>query len=151
MSPRGLLAGQDNLAAFKAFVASVADWKPYVDKRNPSHLNKSQVGRECGLNRNVFATNEDIKAELSALEDSLRAIDVLTPKQVIKAGEAPPERFKGPSVAERRRAESNETQVVALQAEVDALKSELSKAKKALDEASIKTDSWLESGRLPWA
>lgn len=151
MSTRGQRAGQDNLATFKAFVESVDDWKPYVDKRNPSHLNKSHLSKESGLNRNVFATNGEIRAELKALEESLLLTDVLVPKQETGATATPPERSKGPSMAERRRAESNEAQVVALQAEVDSLKHELSKAKKALEESNIKTDSWLESGRLPWS
>ena len=54
----GVLDGKANAQCFLAWQKSVKDFKPFIYQ---GMLNVSRVARECGLNRDVFYTNPEIR------------------------------------------------------------------------------------------
>lgn len=54
----GILDGQRNVEVFLGWVAETADFKHFIYQ---GLLSISRVASECGLNRDVFYTNPDIR------------------------------------------------------------------------------------------
>lgn len=54
----GVLDGQRNVEVFLGWVATTTDFKPFIYQ---GLLSLSRVASECGLNRDVFYTNPDIR------------------------------------------------------------------------------------------
>jgi hypothetical protein len=135
----GILDGKANAQKFDAWQQEVVDLTPYIHK---GALSISRVAAKCGLNRDVFYTNPEIRDRLLpgliARLKSVQLPDVSAagPPAVIAQSPASPSSTGG---VVTRLEEQNE----ALKAEIVALRKELKRQEAVKCLLS-------ETGRLPW-
>lgn len=135
----GVQDGQRNVETFLAWSTNVQDFKPYVHQ---GVLSVARVARECGLNRDVFYTNPDIRdihwpALTRRLEDAgvLRA-RVANPADVV--------------MQPRRREPRDEARVKQIQEEAEAVKAENRELRRQLERLKGIDEILHTTGRLPW-
>lgn len=133
---------QDGIANARRFIewrSEVIDFKPYVYQGT---LSVSRVARECGLNRDVFYTNPDIRDKLwPALLHQLEQQGVLRPRV------ANPAEF---IQREPRRPAASNARIKQIQEENEALKAENRELRKRLEKYEGMDEILRTTGRLPW-
>ncbi|MBP6132702.1 DUF6262 family protein [Thauera sp.] len=135
----GVQDGERNTQTFLTWLRSVEDFKPYIHQ---GLLSMSKVARECGLNRDVFYTNPEIRdVHWPALNERLEREGVLRP------------RVANPVEAVRKtpqRRTANEARIKQIQEENEALKTENRELRKELDKFRGINEILHTTGRLPW-
>ncbi len=135
----GVMDGIANAKQFVDWQSEVTDFKPYVYQGT---LSVSRVARECGLNRDVFYTNPDIRDNLwPALIRQLEKNGVLFPRVA-----NPVELVR----REPRRSAASEARVKQIQEENEALKAENKEFRKRLEKFEGMDEILRTTGRLPW-
>lgn len=135
----GVMDGHANVQKFRAWMATVEDFKPYVYQ---GALNVSKMAREAGLNRDVFFTNSVIRDELVPnLETDLER------EGVLKARAAQPAQVV---IRDRSRSPANDARVKQIQEENEALKAENRELRAQLERFKGMAEVLRTSGRLPW-
>ncbi len=77
ISQSGQQLAKANILKFEAWIAerhAAGDWKDYV---RGGKLNRSEIAMECGFALSVLRQNPAVKTALVALENHLRAQDIL--------------------------------------------------------------------------
>lgn len=135
----GVQDGERNTQAFLTWLRSVKDFKPYIHQ---GLLSISRVARECGLNRDVFYTNPEIRdVHWPALNERLAHEGVLRPR-VANAVEAV---RKAP-----QRSPTNEARIKQIQEENEAVKAENRELRVQLEKLKGIDEVLQTTGRLPW-
>ena len=135
----GVMDGIANAKQFSDWQSEVTDYKPYVHQ---GALSVSKVARECGLKRDVFYTNPDIREKLwPALIHQLEQKGVLMPRV------ANPVELV---LREPRRSAASEARVKQIQEENEALKAENKELRKSLEKFEAMDEILRTTGRLPW-
>lgn len=135
----GVQDGHLNAARFDAWQRSVEDFKPFVLQ---GALSVSRVARECGLNRDVFYTNREIRESLwPALIQRLETEGVLRAR-VASPAEAIPRPVRTSTAAIARTKQ--------IQEENELLKAENRELRKQLDRLGGIEEVLNSTGRLPW-
>ena len=135
----GVMDGIANANRFLDWQTEVTDFKPYVYQGT---LSVSRVARECGLNRDVFYTNPEIRdnlwpALIRQLENNgVLMLRVANPAELIR---------RNP-----RRSAGSEAQVKQIQEENEALKAENKEFRNRLEKFEGMDEILRTSGRLPW-
>lgn len=135
----GILDGKANADRFEVWQREVQDFKPFIHQGT---LSISRIASECGLNRNVFYTNPEIKDRLlPQLSAALEASGLLKqrtamPSTVVVQGSSG---GAASSAMVKKMMEQNE----GYKAEIARLHNELEK------HDAVKT-MLAETGRLPW-
>jgi hypothetical protein len=131
--------GERNTQAFLTWLRSVEDFKPYIHQ---GLLSISRVARECGLNRDVFYTNPEIRdVHWPALNERLGHEGVLRP------------RVANPVDAVRKtpqRSPTNEARIKQIQEENEAVKAENRELRRQLERLKGIDEVLHTTGRLPW-
>ena len=128
-----------NAQAFLTWQAEVEDFKPFVHQ---GMLNVSRIARECGLKREVFYTNTDIREKhWPALLQKLEAEGVLRPR-VANPVEVVVRQAKSSALSDAR--------VKQIQEENEALKAENRELRKQLVRFDGIEEVLHTTGRLPW-
>lgn len=135
----GIQDGQRNVETFLSWAAHVQDFKPYVYQ---GVLSVARVARECGLNRDVFYTNPDIRdIHWPALNQRLEDTGVL------KARVANPAAV----VLQPRRSDPrDDARVKQIQEEAEAVKAENRELRRQLERFKGIDEILHTTGRLPW-
>lgn len=135
----GTQDGKRNAEIFFNWLADVEDFKPYISQ---GVLSISRVARECGLNRDVFYTNSEIRdihwpALNKRLEDEgvLKA-RVANPTEVVHT--RPPQ------------SRASNARIKQIQEENEVLKAENRELRKQLEKFKAISDILHTTGRLPW-
>ncbi|TXH77658.1 DUF6262 family protein [Thauera aminoaromatica] len=135
----GVQDGERNTQRFLTWLASVEDFKPYILQ---GVLSISRVARECGLNRDVFYTNPEIRdVHWPQLNKRLEHEGVLR------------SRVANPVEAPRRttqRSAANEARIKQIQEENEAVKAENRELRKQLEKFKAIDEILHTTGRLPW-
>lgn len=135
----GVQDGERNTQAFLTWLRSVEDFKPYIHQ---GVLSISRVARECGLNRDVFYTNPEIRdVHWPALNKRLEHEGVLRP------------RIATPVEAVRKtplRSGVNEARIKQIQDENEAVKAENRELRRQLERLKGIDEVLHTTGRLPW-
>lgn len=135
----GVTDGIANAKQFFDWQSEVTDFKPYVYQGT---LSVSRVARECGLYRDVFYTNPEIRDNLwPALIRQLEHEGVLMP------------RVANPVEIIRRdpqRSAASDARVKQIQEENEALKAENIEFRKRLEKFQAMDEILRTTGRLPW-
>jgi len=135
----GLMDGQANARKFLAWQAEVEDFRPFVHQGS---LSTTRVSRECGLNRDVFYTNPEIRDKLwPALLHRLEVEGTLRQRAV-----NPVEMI----ARQPRGSAASDARVKQIQEANEALKAENRELRKQLDRFKGIEDALNTSGRLPW-
>jgi len=135
----GIKDGQLNEQTFIDWVTHVDDFKPYIYQ---GVLSISRIARECGLNRDVFYTNPEIRdRHLPALNKRLEEEGVLK-LRVAKPAEIVPRQHQ-------QRATSD-AHIKQIQEENEAVKAENRELRKQLDKLKGIDEILHTTGRLPW-
>jgi len=135
----GIKDGQLNEQAFLDWLTNVEDFKPYIHQ---GVLSISRVARECGLNRDVFYTNPDIRdIHWPALNKRLEDEGVLKPR-VANPVEAIPH--------QRHRSAASDARIKQIQEENEAVKAENRLLRSQLDKLKGLDEILHTTGRLPW-
>lgn len=135
----GVQDGQRNVETFLAWSANVHDFKPYVYQ---GVLNVARVARECGLNRDVFYTNPDIRdihwpALNQRLEDAgLLKARIANPATVV--------------LQARRRDPRDDARIKQIQEEAESVKAENRELRRQLERLKGIDEILHTTGRLPW-
>jgi len=135
----GIKDGQQNTQAFLKWMADVEDFKPYIHQ---GVLSISRVARECGLNRDVFYTNPEIRdshwpALNKRLEDEgVLKLRVATPAQAVPR--------------QHQRSATSDARIKQIQEENEAVKAENRELRKQLDKLKGIDEILHTTGRLPW-
>ena len=135
----GIKDGKANVESFLGWIADVADFKPFVRE---GVLSVSRVARECGLNRDVFYSNPDIRtvhwpALVKRLEDEgVLKIRVAAPSEAV--------------VGRRERSSFNDSRIKQIQEENEAVKAENRELRKQLEKFKGMEEVLHTTGRLPW-
>lgn len=146
----GIQDGQRNVEVFLSWAACVEDFKPFIHQ---GLLSVARVARECGLNRDVFYSNPDIRdVHWPALVTRLEAEGVLLGRVASPA----------PVVARPPKADLVGAQrIKQIQDENEAVKTENRTLRAKLNEAlaqlerqgeqtAVVKDVLNTTGRLPW-
>lgn len=125
------------------WMADVEDFKPYIHQ---AVLSISRVARECGLNRDVFYTNPDIRdIHWPALTKRLEEDGILKAR-VAKPAEMVPR--------QRRIDPTRDARIKQIQEEHEAVKAENMELRRQLDRLKERTrvidEVMSTTGRLPW-
>jgi hypothetical protein len=135
----GVQEGERNTRTFLTWLASVEDFKPYILQ---GMLSVSRVARECGLNRDVFYTNPEIRdVHWPELNKRLEQGGVLRPRVAI------------PVEAIRRttqRSAASDARIKQIQEENEAVKAENRELRKQLEKFKGIDEILHTTGRLPW-
>lgn len=135
----GIMDGQRNVQAFLDWAAHCDDFKPYIVQ---GLLNVSRVANECGLNRNVFYTNPEIRdIHWPALTKRLEDEGVLTARVAKPLEDAP---------RQRARSIENDARIKQIQEENEAVKAENRELRKQLERLKGIDEILHTTGRLPW-
>ena len=142
MSDKGTNRFQDgkaNALRFLAWQSEVEDFRAFVHQ---GMLSVSRVARDCGLNRDVFYTNTDIKDKLwPELLHRLEAEGVLR-QRVANPVEMVARQPRGSAIADARIKQIQETN--------EALKAENRELRTQLERFKGMEDALNTTGRLPW-
>jgi hypothetical protein len=148
----GQQVAEDNVKKFLTWRASKTD----ADFRSMAIrgvLSRVEIAKECGFGRSALTQNPTIKAELKALEASLRERGVL-PRLVTELSDAEGTRTaiepsqlrdRPPSSMSARDAE----RLKRLEQDNASLRAELVEVKRALSRYAVLEEALAESGRLP--
>jgi hypothetical protein len=135
----GILDGKANADRFEAWQREVQDFKPFIHQGT---LSISRIASECGLNRNVFYTNPEIKDRLlPQLSAALEASGLLKqrtamPSTVVVQGSSG---GAASSAMVKKMMEQNE-----------GYKAEIARLHKELEKHDAVKTMLAETGRLPW-
>lgn len=131
--------GQKNVEAFLDWSSRVEDFKPFIHQ---GLLSVSRVAKECGLNRDVFYSNPEIRDVLwpnllHRLEkDGVLKQRVANPVEVV--------------MREPKRSGIGDARIKQIQEENEALKAEVSELRKRLERFQGMDEILYTTGRLPW-
>lgn len=135
----GILDGKANADKFEAWQSEVVDFKPFIHQGT---LSISRIAAECGLNRNVFYTNPEIRdrllPELSA---------VLESRGFLKARTAMPATVL---IQDSSGAAGSGAMVKRLMEQNEAYKVEITELRRQLQKNEAIKTMLSETGRLPW-
>lgn len=135
----GVQDGQRNVEAFLAWSTNVQDFKPYIHQ---GVLSVARVARECGLNRDVFYTNPDIRdTHWPALNQQLEDAGML------RARVANPATMV---LQSRRRDPREDARIKQIQEEAEAVKAENRELRRQLERLNGIDEILHTTGRLPW-
>lgn len=135
----GILDGQQNVQTFLKWIAEVQDFKPYVYQ---GLLSVSKVAKDCGLNRDVFYSNPEIReVHWPALNRRLEE------EGVLKSRVANPVES---IVRGSQRTSLNDPRIKQIQEEHEAVKAENRELRKQLEKFKSIEDVLRTTGRLPW-
>lgn len=135
----GVQDGERNTQTFLKWLADVEDFKPYIHQ---GVLSISRVARECGLNRDVFYTNREIRdVYWPELNKRLEYEGVLRPRV------ANPVEVIRPSP---QRNAVSEARIKQIQEENEAIKAENGELRKQLEKFKGIDEILHTTGRLPW-
>ncbi len=135
----GPMDGMANVQRFLAWQAEVEDFRPFVHQGS---LSMTRVSRECGLNRDVFYTNPEIRNKLwPDLLHRLEAEGVLR-QRVVNPVEMIARQPRGSAASDAR--------VKQIQESNEALKAENRELRKQLERFKGIEDTLNATGRLPW-
>lgn len=135
----GIKDGQLNEQLFIDWVTHVDDFKPYIHQ---GVLSISRIARECGLNRDVFYTNPEIRdRHWPALNKRLEDEGVLK-SRVAKPVESMPRQLQQRVTSDAR--------IKQIQEENEAVKAENRELRKQLDKLKGIDEILHTTGRLPW-
>lgn len=135
----GVQDGQRNVETFLAWSANVQDFKPYVHQ---GVLSVARVARECGLNRDVFYTNPEIRdVHWPALNQRLENAGVLKPRIANPATVVLQPRHRDPR---------EDARIKQIQDEAEAVKAENRELRRQLERFKGIDEILHTSGRLPW-
>lgn len=135
----GVQDGIANAQRFADWRNEVTDFKPYVHQGT---LSVARMARECGLNRDVFYTNPEIRDKLlPALIRKLEHERVLMPRVA-----NPVEVMR----REPRRSAASDARGKQVQEENEALKAENMELRKRLEKYEGIDEILRTTGRLPW-
>lgn len=135
----GIQDGQRNVATFLAWSADVQDFKPYIHQ---GVLSVARVARECGLNRDVFYTNPDIRdVHWPALNQRLEEAGILKPRVAYPAAEV---------LRPRRTDPRDDARIKQIQEEAEAVKAENRELRRQLERFKGIDEILHTTGRLPW-
>ena len=140
----GQQRGQENLKAFKTWIAQREknnDWLEYVQGVK---LKRKDMAQECLMSRSAFLQNPEIKKTLQELEEDLRARGILPLKMVRKTDEALSERDIHHNKHQRDLARLSR-----LEQENAALRAENAQLKAALTGYALLEEALAETGRVP--
>ena len=135
----GILDGQRNVEVFLSWVATTADFKPFIYQ---GLLSISKVACECGLRRDVFYTNPGIRdnhwpALIKQLEDA-GVLKARTAKPVDSLQRLP------------RRDVVNDARIKQIQEENEAVKAENRELRRQLEKLKFLDEMLHATGRIPW-
>ena len=135
----GIKDGQLNEQTFVDWLSNVDDFKPYIHQ---GVLSVSKVARECGLKRDVFYTNPEIRdSHWPALNKRLEDEGVLK-LRVAKPAEIVPR--------QHQRSQTSDARIKQIQEENEAVKAENRELRKQLDKLKGIDEILHTTGRLPW-
>lgn len=135
----GIRDGQANVEVFLGWASHIKDFKPYVHQ---GILSIARVAKECGLNRDVFYTNPDIRdIHWPALNMRLEAEGVLEPRVANPINEMPRQR-RGNAVSDAR--------IKQIQEEAEAVKAENRELRRQLEKLKGIDEILHSTGRVPW-
>ena len=135
----GIQDGQRNVEIFLAWASEVQDFKPYVHQ---GLLSVARVARECGLNRDVFYTNADIRdIHWPALNRRLEDVGVLMARVANPAAKI---------LRPRRSDPRDEARIKQVQEESEAVKAENRELRRQLARFKGIDEILHTTGRLPW-
>jgi len=135
----GVQDGITNACRFEEWQRECSDFKPYIFQ---GALSVKAMARECGLNRDVFYTNPEIRDRLlpdliQRLErDGVLAARVANPAPVV------------PRVS--RRSVMDNARIKQIQEENEALKAENRELRRRLEKLGGLEEILQSTGRLPW-
>ena len=135
----GSMEGQANVHRFLAWQAEVEDFRPYVHQGS---LSMSRVSRECGLNRDVFYTNPEIRDKL--WPDLLHRLES---EGILRQRAANPVDM---ITRQPRGSAASDARVKQIQETNEALTAENRKLRKQLERFKGMEDALNTTGRLPW-
>lgn len=135
----GLMDGEANAQSFLAWGAEVKDFKPFIHQ---GVLSVSRIARECGLNRNVFYTNPEIRDVLWP-----NLLHRLEKEGVLKQRVANPVEVV---MREPKRSGIGDARIKQIQEENEALKAEVNELRKQLERFQGMDAVLHTTGRLPW-
>lgn len=135
----GILDGQRNVEVFLTWVASTNDFKPFIYQ---GLLSVSRVANECGLNRDVFYTNPDIR-------------DIHWPACIRKLEDEGTLKFRVAKPVDRlplqlRRDVASDTRTKQIQEEHEAVKAENRELRRQLEKLKSIDEILHSTGRIPW-
>lgn len=135
----GIQDGQRNVATFLDWAARVEDFKPFIHQ---GLLSVARVAKECGLNRDVFYTNPDIRdTHWPALTRRLEDEGVLRPRVANPVRELP-RQHRGNAISDAR--------IKQIQEEAEAVKAENRELRKQLERLRGIDEILRTTGRVPW-
>lgn len=135
----GVRDGQGNVEAFLDWAGHIQDFKPFIHQ---GILSISRVAKECGLNRDVFYTNPEIRdIHWSALNRRLEDEGVLKPRVANPANDLP---------HQRRDNSVNDARIKQIQEESEAVKAENRELRRQLEKLKGIDEILHSTGRLPW-
>jgi hypothetical protein len=139
----GKQLGGENYAIFLSWSTSRSDedFKEYINRFG--FINRVEIAKECGFSKSVLGSNPAIKKALKELEDGLRYRGIL-PQPAESKDAQPAMRDSTAAQANRdsQRLNQLEQKYAAAQAEIKAMKAQLSKH-------SLMTEHLALTGRLP--
>jgi len=135
----GVIDGEENAQEFLEKVALIDDFKPFIFQ---GLLSVTRVAKECGLNRDVFYTNPDIRdihwpALIKRLED-----EGVLKLRVAKPVEEMPH--------QPRRNAANDSRTKQIQEENEAVKAENRELRRRLGKLESIDEILHSTGRIPW-
>lgn len=135
----GIQDGQRNVELFLDWASHVEDFKPFIHQ---GLLSVARVAKECGLNRDVFYTNPDIRdIHFPALNKRLEEEGVLLPRVANPVREMPRQR-RGNAVSDAR--------IKQIQEEAEAVKAENRELRQQLERLKGIDEILHSTGRVPW-
>ena len=124
----GQEAGRENVFKFKAWVAEQTH-ADYREMEYRGSLNRGKIAKGCGFAKSVLLQNPEVRQQLENLEEALRAKGVL-PKLIASKGKSGPKKHdQSKKTREQmdRHSKHLQKRVTELEAEVEALKLQLSR------------------------
>ncbi len=135
----GIQDGQRNVELFLDWASHVEDFMPFIHQ---GLLSVARVAKECGLNRDVFYTNPDIRdIHFPALNKRLEEEGVLLPRVANPVREMPRQR-RGNAVSDAR--------IKQIQEEAEAVKAENRELRQQLERLKGIDEILHSTGRVPW-
>ncbi|RMT45407.1 VPA1267 family protein [Pseudomonas amygdali] len=135
----------ESVAAFLAWASSKTDddFREYIHR---GCLNRTDIAKECGFGTSAVRQNPALKAELSLLEDNLRARGVLPATAVGEEATRTVQKQRDTQAGQRKR---DGQRLNNLEQENASLRAELSSAKSMLERYQLMAQFMDETGRIP--